>query len=264
MYLEAESVPLSAPLETGSGTDAFSGEWINLADGTSNGNPDNPSGSWDYGFHLSSADTWYFWFRMYGPSNGENGWLEAVDGAALDYITAPPNGSWQWIEGRAYTLASGLHTLTLGGNEAGARVDRILVTNDPSFLPTAQPGGYLTPPATAGGLTATAADGAVVLDWTNPGDTDIARVVVRYRTDGRSPLNPLDGYPLADRMAAPGAVESLSHTGLSNGATYHYGIFVLDDSDNASAPAAAQATPDAQASPPDAVTGLARTDVMGI
>jgi hypothetical protein len=264
VQLEAESVPLSAPLESNSGADAFGGEWINLADGTATGNPSDPAGSWDFGFHLSSSDTWYFWFRMYGPSSAQNGWLEAVDGVALDYITTPPNGSWEWIEGRSYSLSSGLHTLMLGGNEAGARVDRVLVTNDPSFQPTAQPGADLTPPSTVGGLTATAADGAVTLDWTNPGDADLSRVVVRYRTDGRAPLNPLDGFPLTDRMAAPGAVESLSHTGLTNGATYHYGIFVLDDSDNASAPAAAQATPNAQVSPPDTVTGLERTDVMGI
>jgi hypothetical protein len=264
LRLEAESVPLTVPLESGSGADAFSGAWVNLADGTSSGNPNNPAGSWDYGFHLSSSDTWHFWFRMHGSSNVENGWLEAVDGAALDYISTSQNGDWEWVGGRSYTLASGLHTLTLGGNEAGARVDRVLVTNDPGFLPSEQPGADVTPPPSAAGLTATASDGAVQLAWTNPGDSDLARVIVRYRTDGRSPQNPLDGYPLADSMATPGAAGSLNHTGLTNGATYHYGIFVIDDSDNASAPAAVEATPEAQASPPDAVTGLTRTDVMGI
>jgi hypothetical protein len=264
MHLEAESVPLSAPLESGSGTEAFSGEWINLTDGTATGDHDQPAGSWDYGFHLASSDTWYFWFRMYGPSSAEDGWLEAVDGAAFEYIWPSAIGVWEWVGGRSYTLDSGLHTLTLGGHETGARVDRILVTNDPAFSPTEQPGADLTPPSPAGSLTATAADGAVTLAWTNPSDADLARVVVRYRTDGRSPLNSLDGYPLADRMATPGAVESLSHTGLTNGATYHYGIFVLDDSDNASAPAAAQAIPEAQVSPPGAVSGLARTDVLGM
>jgi hypothetical protein len=263
LRLEAESVPIVAPLEAAAGADAFAGEWINLADGTPTGNPNNPSGSWDLGFHLSSNDTWYLWYRMMGLSNGENGWLEAVDGAALDYITAPPNAVWQWIEGRSYTLTAGLHTLTLGGNEAGARIDRVLITNDPGFLPSEQPGSDVMPPSSAAGLTATASDSAVALDWSNPSDSDVARIIVRYRTDGRAPLNPLDGYPLADRIATPGAAESLSHTGLTNGMTYHYGIFVVDESGNVSAPATAQATPEAEATPPDTVTGLTRTDVMG-
>jgi hypothetical protein len=263
LTVEAESAQVSAPLESGSGADAFSGAWVNLANGTATGDPGNPSGSWDYGFHLETNDTWYFWFRMYGFSNGENGWLEAVDGAALDYVTTAPNGTWEWNEGRSYTLDAGLHTLTLGGNEENARIDRVLITNDPGFVPSEAPGSDVTPPSSATGLTATPADGAVQLDWTNPGDGDLARIVVRYRTDGRAPQNPLDGYPLADRAAMPGAVESLNHTGLTNGATYHYAVFALDDPGNPSAPSAVQATPDAQASPPDTVTGLTRTDVLG-
>lgn len=262
LRIEAESSPLSSPLEGGSGVEAFAGEWVALAEGTPNGDPNDPAGTIDLGFHLPSQDTWYLWFRVYGPDSSADGWLEAVDGGQLDYVDPPQSGEWQWVAARSYALDAGLHTLTIGGHEGGACVDRVLVTDDPSFIPTEQPGADVSPPATAAALTATPGDGEVLVQWTNPGDQDFVRVVVSYRTDGRSPLNPLDGYPVIDRAATAGANESLTHTGLTNGTTYHYGVFAIDGAGNAAAAAAAQATPAPAAVPPDDVTELRRTDVM--
>jgi hypothetical protein len=262
LRFEAESVTVTPPLEGGSGVGAFGGAWIALQDGAPHGNPNNPAGTWDLGFYLPSPATWQLWIRMYGPTPQSDGWLESVDSASFDYINPSQHGVWQWVEGRSYALDAGLHTLTLGGNEAGARVDRILITDDPAFIPSEQPGSDVTPPASATGLSATAGDGEVLVEWTNPSDQDVARVVVRYRTDGRAPLNPHDGYPLVDRAAAPGAVESVNHVGLTNGITYHYGVFVFDGAGNTAGPAETQATPEDAPIPPGDVSQLRRTDVL--
>ena len=46
---------------------------------------------------------------------------------------------WEWIAGRSYSLNVGLHALTVGGRESETRLDRVLITDDPGFVPTEQP-----------------------------------------------------------------------------------------------------------------------------
>lgn len=260
---EAESGPPGPPAEVTAGAGAFAGAWINLAAGTASGNPNNPSGTWDYGFHVPSSGTWQIWFRMYGVSSNRNAWLEEVDGGGLALIVPSQNGAWEWVAGRSYTLSAGLHTLTLGGAEAEARIDRILITDDPAFLPSEQPGGDVTPPGGVTALSANAGDGFNNLSWTHPADGDLARVVVRYRTDGLFPVSPADGLPLLDRVALPGASDSFDHLGLTNGTTYHYSVFAIDGSGNASTRATVDAMPQTQTSPPGQVRNLRRTDGTG-
>jgi hypothetical protein len=263
LRVEAESTNITAPLQSGSGADAFNGGWVSLAPGTPTGRPNNPSGTWDYGFHVPSTDTWYVWFRIDGRAASEDGWLAEIDGAGMDYVDSTNSGDWEWSSAGSYSLDVGLHTLTLGGYEATAGLDRILITDDPDFLPTEQAGSDVTSPSAVSALGAVGSDGAVTLTWTNPSDGDLSRVIVRYRTDGRPPINHLDGWPLLDRAASPGAGESLTHTGLTNGVTYFYSVFALDDADNVSQPASAQATPEQPTEPVGTVENLRRTDVKG-
>ena len=259
MRFEAEAGPLSAPAETANASDAFSGGYMQLAQGTANGTAGNPSGSWDYGFSTTSAATWHVWVRSYGVNGNANEWFESVDGAAMASVSPTQNGVWEWAAARSYTLSAGQHTLTLGGAEARARVDRILITDDPSFVPSEQPGSDNSAPASASNLTAAEDDGSVTLGWTNPSDGDLDRIVVRFRDDGVMPVSIYDGQPLVDRAASPGA-DGETHSGLTNGTTMSYAVFALDDRGNASAVASIVAIPQAQAQPPAQVQNLRRTD----
>jgi chitodextrinase len=87
--------------------------------------------------------------------------------------------------------------------------------------------------------------------------------VVRYRTDGRAPTHPLDGWPLLDRAATPGGSEMVTHSGLTNGTAYHYAVFALDGAGNVAQPATAQAVPQEPTEPLGEVQNLRRTDVVG-
>lgn len=263
LRIEGESVAVTAPLQSATDAEAFASECVALAAGTPKGNPANPAGTWDYGFHVPNAGTWYVWLRVYGASNTSDEWFEAVDGGSLVAVEASQDGVWEWVAGRSYDLSAGLHTFTLGGYEAEARADRILITDDPTFVPTEQPGSDGTPPAPAIDFSATAGDAMVALAWTNPGTADLARIVVVYRTDGRAPSNPFDGFTLVDRAASPIAMETFDHTGLSNGQTYHYSVFAIDDEDNVADPVTAQATPQQTVVPLPQVQNLRRTDVLG-
>jgi len=140
--------------------------------------------------------------------------------------------------------------MELGGREAQARADRVLITNDPTFVPTESPLDDLTPPTAPTGLAAATGDGTVNLTWTNPVSADVETAVVRYRTDGRFPQNPADGFPVSAPPATAGSAGSATHTGLVNGTTVHYSVFAIDTAGNASTAAQLQATPQADVPPP--------------
>jgi hypothetical protein len=178
-----------------------------------------------------------------------------MDGAARQVVSSPDAGVWRWAAGRAYGLDAGLHTLELGGHEPGARADRILLTDDPGFTPTEQPGSDTTPPQSVTAFTATPAHTQNTLNWTNPSSTDYVRTVVRYRTDGQYPVSPLDGFAVIEKTAAPGSADSHVHTGLTDGVTYYYSAFAIDGAGNVAEPARTEGTP-WDSRPPDPPSNL--------
>ncbi|MFQ5767258.1 MAG: Ig-like domain-containing protein [Acidobacteriota bacterium] len=262
LEFEAESGRLAAPVAAASGPGAFNQGFIMTPAGTPQGTATGPAGTADYGFNLPADGTWHLWVRLLSKGSGGSAWFEDVDGAGRQPVSTVAAGEWVWVAGRSYTLAAGLHTLQLGGGEAEARVDRVLLTTDAAFVPTEQAGGDTSSPAAVTGAAAVGTDRTALLSWTNPVDPDLARIIVRYRTDGVSPVSPVDGFPLADRPASPLASETATHSGLANGTTYSYSIFALDSAGNVSAAARVQATPfDDQ--PPAQVLNLRRTDAVG-
>jgi lysophospholipase L1-like esterase len=97
-------------------------------------------------------------------------------------------------------------------------------------------------------LNATFGDGKVDLSWTNPTTAfDLVKVV---RKAGADPADPSDGT-----LVYSGTGTSVSDTGLTNGTSYHYAVWVSRGT-TLSAPVRANATP---AAPPDPVTTLVAT-----
>jgi len=264
LYLrfEAEAGELESPVRVMNGPGAFGGAWIETPAGTPTGSASAPAGRASYGFYVPYAGTWKVWVRLYGGTTSSDSWFESVDGAARQPIYPPATGVWSWVAGRSYSLAAGLHTFELAGREAEARADRVLITDDPTFVPTEQAVGDLDPPGPVVSFRATPADRAVSLEWTNPADGDFAKTVIRYRTDGKFPVSPVDGYPVTEQAGAPGAPGSFLHTGLSNGTRYSYSAFAVDRSGNASPEATAEATP-ADLFPPGRVQNVRRKDKKG-
>ena len=262
LRIEAESGAISNPAEVGTGDGSFANAYVRLAAGSPTGTANNPTGTWDFGFNVPSPATWYVWFRMYAPSSSSATWYEEIDGDGFASIAPSASGAWEWVAGRSYGLGSGLHVLTLGGGDPQARIDRVLVTDDAGFLPTEAPGGDITPPASASALSALGDDRSVALSWTNPSDSGPLRVVVRYSTGSSYPAHPGDGSPLIDRPATAGAADSVLHTGLANGTTYRYSVFLIDEWGNASGPSTVAATPQAPAEPLGQVGNVRRTDTL--
>ena len=240
---EAEAGNVVAPVVAASGYGQFDSGSVTTPAGTTTGSPGLPSGTATYGIDVPSTDNWYLWVRVYGADAGSSGWLQSMDGGFREAFFAPLYGRWTWAGGMRYALQSGLHTLELGGYDAEAMADRILLTNDGSFVPTEQPVDDQSAPAAASSFTANAGSTQVRLSWTNPADADFQNTLIRYRTDGKYPVSPADGYPVGTRNNLPGTADSFVHSGLVNGTTYSYSAFARDASGNALTAAHARATP---------------------
>jgi hypothetical protein len=259
LRFEAEAGALTSPVRQGSDAAAFQGAYIDTPNGTSTGTATNPSGTAVFGFNVPTSGTWYVWVRLYGVNGSSNSWFESVDGGGRQTIETSSSGEWQWVAGRSYVLTAGLHDFELGGHESRARADRVLITDDPGFVPTEQPGADNTPPGPLASFNVTPADQRNDLDWINPIDGDFVRTVVRYRTDGRYPTSPEDGFLVADRPALPASSDSFAHTNLTNGISYKYSAFAIDVNGNVSPVTQAEGTP-FDSTPPSDVNNARRTD----
>jgi hypothetical protein len=191
--------------------------------------------------------------RLLGEDAGSDSWYASIDGSTPQPVSPPALGTWSWAAGGSYPLAAGQHVVQLGGLDPQAAADRLLLTDDPGFLPTEQPDVDVTPPAATSDLQVQAVDDGIVLSWSNPADPDLERVVVRYRTDGAFPSNPADGFPLLDRPAAPGEAESFVHGGVAGGVVHRYGVFAFDAAGNASAATQAEGQLPEPPEPPETV-----------
>jgi hypothetical protein len=257
---EAEPGVLVAPVRavTG-GAGAFDGGYLDTPAGTPTGSASAPAGTATFGVNIPNAGSWHLWVRMYGPTSASDSWYESVNGATRQQITPTLTGQWQWVAGRTYTLTAGLATVELGGRDAQARVDRVLLTDDPAFIPSEQAVGDQTPTSPDTGFLATGATNQVTLSWTNSSSTDFSATIIRYRTDGKFPVSPADGFAVTSRTGAPGSNDSFVHTGLTNGTTYSYSAFAVDATGNvATAATATAAAQDTTAPPP--VQNLRRND----
>ena len=243
LRFETEEGSLTTPVEAASGVGTFDSGSITTPAGTPAGSTDSPSGAAGYGVYIPSADTWYLWIRLFGQDSLSSSWFESMDGATRQPIFVSRYGAWTWVAGRSYALSQGLHDLELGGYDAQAMADRVLLTNERSFVPTEQPVDDQVVPAPPFPFTAAAGGVRVTLSWGNPPDTDFQKSVIRYRTDGKYPVSPADGFGVTTRPAASGSADGFIHTGLVAGTTYSYSAFAVDVSGNVSGAAHAQATP---------------------
>jgi hypothetical protein len=130
---------------TGSDIQAFGGAYAFTS--TTN------SGTAAWTFSVPAAGDYYVWCRVLGPSNTQDSFFATPQGANEDVYDDAENlwsPQWQWtvlngrggtgipltLDPRIVTLSAGTNSLTFRGREANSKVDRILITDDPTFVPT--------------------------------------------------------------------------------------------------------------------------------
>jgi hypothetical protein len=261
LTFEAEAGALVDPVRATSGPDSFAGSWIDTPGGLPNGTENDPLGSATFGVNLPNAGTWHVWIRIHGQNSSSDSWYVSLDDGPRLLVVPPERRTWIWTEGPSYVAQAGLHDLELAGREAETRADRILLTDDPDFVPTEEPGVDVDPPAPVSSFTAVpqGADG-LLLGWTNPPDGDFVETVVRFRTDGRHPVSPVDGFGVARRNGAPESSDSFLHGNRQAGVTYAYSAFAVDAAGNVSVAAHATGTLGGVLEPPDPPQNLRISD----
>ncbi|OGL67065.1 hypothetical protein A2856_01125 [Candidatus Uhrbacteria bacterium RIFCSPHIGHO2_01_FULL_63_20] len=110
------------------------------------------------------------------------------------------------------------------------------VSGDATFTTTDDP-----PPGNVSGLSVTAGDGQNQLSWTNPPDADLTSVrVIACTNEAPSGPNDPDCSVVFEALGS-----SFTHSGLTNGTTYFYGVFIQDAVGQFSSGALGQGTPSA-------------------
>jgi len=138
-------------------------------------------------------------------------------------------------------LFAGSSTRTFA-NEIGYVLTRFDISIDTDT--TAAPGDT-TPPTAPTGLTASAGDGQVSLDWANNSESDLAGYNVYRSTTSGAGYGKINGALVS--------ASAFTDTGVTNGTTYYYVVTAVDTSGNQSGDSnEASATPQAAAAP----TGL--------
>ncbi len=137
--IEAESLGRVAPMQVGSTSPTIFGTrylWVPPGAGT--------GGSFDLMPSLPSGGLYSVWGRTSAASTAQDSFYVSVDFDAHTAWALPVTGStgWAWDPferdgdlARFFFAAGSTHVIRVEQREAGAKIDRLIVTNDPAFVP---------------------------------------------------------------------------------------------------------------------------------
>jgi len=97
-------------------------------------------GSLSFDVQVSVPGEYYVWTRAMGLGWNNKSFFVSMDGGAPSVDRIPQaDGQWDWVwqqfDENPITLTAGTHALCFAGREAGARLDYVVLTNDPAFVP---------------------------------------------------------------------------------------------------------------------------------
>ncbi len=136
--LEAEDGSLNGPIEIGYDPQASNNQYIY---GTS---AVPMSASAEYTFDIGTAGTYYIWGRCYALSGTEDSFFIQVDEDPniLTWHLSTEYHVWKWqrvshdhVE-QTFPFSKGQHTLRVITRDINSRIDKILITNNPSYIPS--------------------------------------------------------------------------------------------------------------------------------
>jgi fibronectin type 3 domain-containing protein/subtilisin family serine protease len=177
-------------------------------------------------------------------------WADNTEADLVGYRVYRRNADGSWSSLATVAASAYTHTGLTNGTTYAYRVtayDAVANESQPSAEVSATPADR-TPPSAPTGLTASAADRQVALDWANNSEVDLAG----YRVYHKSP----DGTwsPLGMVTAS-----AYTHTSLTNGTTYTYRVTAYDALGNESVASAVVSATPADAIAPAAPTALSAT-----
>ena len=129
---EAESGQITSPMVVGSDAAASNGLYVYSTA--------SYDGTVSFGFSVDTGGNYYIWTRAMGVGWGNNSFFVAIDGNESSDEITQVDGQWAWkwqeADYNPFWISAGSHTLHFRGREALARLDIVLITNDPNYVPT--------------------------------------------------------------------------------------------------------------------------------
>jgi hypothetical protein len=147
-FVEAESGTVSSPMQRINDMTASGGQCVQVAAGNNSQNTPPATGRAVASFSVPVAGAYRVWGRVIAPTTSDDSFWVRVDAGAWvkwnDIFQRAGGTTWKWDSVRnsdmanavvSYMLAPGSHTLEIAYREDGAKLDRLLVTNDLAFVP---------------------------------------------------------------------------------------------------------------------------------
>lgn len=145
--LEAEDGDLDGGMERRANPGASGGAHVEVEEGDGDGRRGAHA---DLHFSLPARGRFVLWARVNVPDSASNAFHVSIDDGPEQVWHVPGHelqslaGGWTWIclaeagdrEPTAFDLEPGEHRLRVRNGEAGAQIDRILLTTDPGHEPT--------------------------------------------------------------------------------------------------------------------------------
>ncbi len=146
VWLEGESGSLTSPMAVGPDSQASSGAYVWIPEGSGDilDNPSQAVGAAAYTFSVPVAGDYVVWGRLI--DNLGNSFFVSMDSGAYALWDTAGGSTWGWdlvnnqdvADPLVYSLGTGQHTLVIRHREDGTKLDRILITNDRTYVPQGQ------------------------------------------------------------------------------------------------------------------------------
>ena len=144
VWLEAEEAShQEAPLRTFEGREASAGRYVEARGEDAETPP--AGGQLRYAFDISWPGAYTVWGRVIARDSDEDSfWIRVDGGPWIRWNDVRHGERWRWDEvhdsdyGKQlaqFEFSAGAHTLEIAHREGGAALDKLLITNDPHFVP---------------------------------------------------------------------------------------------------------------------------------
>ena len=144
VWLEAENGALNWPVEVAEDQSASSGSYIVVPNGSGSiWDSSQATGTVLYTFQISETGQYVIWGRVLAASGGDDSFFIAIDDGGDALWDAQQANIWVWdqVNDRngpdpvVYFLEAGEHTLRIEQREDGTKLDRILISSNPNYVP---------------------------------------------------------------------------------------------------------------------------------
>lgn len=159
VWLEAEYGTVGSLWETLQDENASNTTYVSVLSGNNSNNsaPTDASGWLQYTFDIKESGTYNLFTRVICPtSNDDSFWFKMNNETFYSWNGIGNNSSWTWYQlPKSYNLAAGIHRLTIGFREDGAKLDKLWITKSATApldsgaladnLPTSTAAASMTP-----------------------------------------------------------------------------------------------------------------------